>query len=174
MKRLWALTPLLIFAALAFAFGAMLLRGGGERGFSQNGLVGAAAPAYALERLDGGEKLTSQTYAGKPHLVNFFASWCVPCRQEHPMLEKMAAAGIVIVGVDYKDAPASARALLVDLGNPYAVVGLDSDGRTGLDYGVTGVPETFVIGADGKIVATHRGPIDDATVRNKIEPALRR
>ena len=174
MKRLWAFAPLIVLALLAVAFGAMLLRGGGQRGFQDNGLVGQATPAFTLERLDGGEPLTLQTYAGKPYLINFFASWCVPCRQEHPLLEDLAASGVTIVGIDYKDRPEDARALLTELGNPFAAIGLDPQGRTGLEFGLTGVPETFVVGADGKIAAFYRGPLTEKAISDVIEPALNR
>jgi cytochrome c biogenesis protein CcmG/thiol:disulfide interchange protein DsbE len=173
VKRLWPFAPLVLLVGLALIFAGMLMRGGGERGFSRTGLVGAPAPDYTLPRLDGAGQLTKQTFAGRPHLVNFFASWCVPCRQEHPLLEKLAADGVVIIGVAYKDQPQNARAMLADLGDPFAAIGLDPDGRAGLDFGVTGVPETLVIGADGKIVALHRGPLDEAALKNKILPALR-
>jgi cytochrome c biogenesis protein CcmG/thiol:disulfide interchange protein DsbE len=151
----------------------MLARGGGERGFSESGLVGSLQPAFALDRLDGGEKLTPQSFRGQPHVVNFFASWCVPCRQEHPFLQDLAKQGVVVIGVDYKDKPAAAQALLAELGNPFTAVGLDPTGRTGLDFGVTGVPETYVVNAEGKIVALQRGPLDKTIIETKIMPALK-
>jgi cytochrome c biogenesis protein CcmG/thiol:disulfide interchange protein DsbE len=107
-------------------------------------------------------------------VLNFFASWCTPCRAEHPLLTALAQQGALVVGVDYKDTPDKARAMLAQLGDPYAAVGQDRTGRTGLDYGITGVPETFVIGADGAILAAYRGPLDAAAVSAKIVPALKR
>jgi cytochrome c biogenesis protein CcmG/thiol:disulfide interchange protein DsbE len=172
MNKLAAWAPLVALVLLALAFGVMLTRGGGERGFSERGLVGSAQPDFALARLDGGEKLTPQSFRGRAHVVNFFASWCVPCRQEHPLLQDLARQGVIVVGVDYKDKPDAAQALLAELGNPFTAVGLDPTGRTGLDFGVTGVPETYVVNADGKIVALQRGPLDKTIIETKIMPAL--
>lgn len=172
--KLWAAAPLALLALLAVAFAAMLARGGGERGFSKTGLTGANAPAYALASLDGGPALTPASFAGRPYLVNFFASWCAPCRQEAPTLTALAKAGVPILGIAYKDAPDKTRQMLDQLGDPYAHVALDPGGRTGIAFGVTGVPETYVVGADGRIVALYRQPLDAAAIDTVIQPALKR
>jgi cytochrome c biogenesis protein CcmG/thiol:disulfide interchange protein DsbE len=171
---IWAIAPLAVLALLVLAFGAMLARGGGERGFSKTGMSGAAAPSYDLASLDGGGALTPASFAGKPYLVNFFASWCVPCRQEAPALMALSRQGVPILGIAYKDAPEKTKQLLDQLGNPYVKVGLDPNGRTGIDFGVTGVPETYVVSADGKIVTLYRLPLDAESISTVIQPALKR
>jgi cytochrome c biogenesis protein CcmG/thiol:disulfide interchange protein DsbE len=173
MKLSWAAAPLALLVLLIGVFGVMLMRGGGERGFSKVGMSGAAAPAYDLASLDGGQALTPAHFAGKPYLVNFFASWCVPCRAEAPTLTALAKQGVPILGIAYKDAPEKTKQMLEQLGNPYVEVALDPNGRTGIDFGVTGVPETYVVSADGKIITLHRLPLDADSVRTVIEPALR-
>ncbi len=104
-------------------------------------------------------------------LVNFWASWCAPCRAEHPMLEKLKAEGITIYGVNYKDRPDDAQGFLAELGNPYAAIGADQ-GRMALDWGVYGVPETYVINGDGQIVLRFAGPISAAELERSIRPAI--
>jgi cytochrome c biogenesis protein CcmG/thiol:disulfide interchange protein DsbE len=105
-------------------------------------------------------------------VINFFASWCTPCRAEHPVLMDMQAQGITIIGINYKDKPEAARAFIEELGNPFTDIGQDQNGRTGIDYGITGVPETFVIGADGKVLASWASPLDQRIVQDRILPAL--
>jgi cytochrome c biogenesis protein CcmG/thiol:disulfide interchange protein DsbE len=91
--------------------------------------------------------------------VNFFASWCAPCEVEHPVVKALAAKGVRIVGIAYKDSPDNAQAYLTRLGDPYAVRLVDRDGRAGIEFGVTGVPETFVVDTRGVILAKHTGPL---------------
>lgn len=95
-------------------------------------------------------------------VVNFFASWCAPCEIEHPVLMGMKGRGVRIVGVAYKDAPPNSQAFLSRLGDPFSQALVDRDGRAGVEFGVTGVPETYVIGADGKVLAKHTGPLTEA------------
>lgn len=172
MQRLAAFAPLLVLLIVVLA-SAFLLTRGGEREQFQAGMVGRAAPAYAMERLGGGELVTPEALAGRPYLINVFASWCTPCRAEHPQLVALQQSGVPILGVAYKDAPENTAAFLAELGNPFAVVGMDPEGRYGLDLGVTGAPETFVVGADGTIRAAYRGALTDDVVRETILPALR-
>ena len=107
-------------------------------------------------------------------MVNLFASWCTPCRAEHPQLMALRQRGVDIVGVAYKDRREASAAFLSELGDPYSVVAMDPEGRFGLELGVTGVPETVVIGPDGVIRAAHRGPLSEDDVENVILPALAR
>lgn len=173
MKRMWAFVPLLALALLV-ALSAFLLTRGGERHTFTDGMLGRPAPAYELARVEGGEPLRGETRAGRVYVINFFASWCTPCRAEHPLLMALEADGVEIVGVAYKDRPDAAARFLAQLGNPYADVGLDPNGRFALEVGTTGVPETFVIGADGAIIAVHRGPLTAEDIQDKILPALGR
>lgn len=109
---------------------------------------------------------------GKVKLVNFWASWCAPCRAEHPNLKKLSDEGVRVLGVNYKDDPANAQAFLAELGNPYAAIGADQSGRMGLDWGLYGVPETFVIDGQGKVVLRFPGPVTERVIDGEIRPAL--
>lgn len=109
---------------------------------------------------------------GEVKLVNVFASWCGPCRVEHPFLMQLAAEGVDIRGFNYKDRPSQAKAFLNDLGDPYRMIGVDENGRAGIEWGVYGVPETFVIDGDGRIVYKHVGPIQNRDLERKIRPAI--
>lgn len=171
MKRAaaWAPFALLVFLVIA---AAVVLTRGGERQTVSSGMVGRAAPAYALERLSGGEDVSSAAFEGRPHLINVFASWCAPCRVEHPLLMELSARGVPIVGVAYKDDADDTARFLRELGDPFAAVGMDRDGRYGLELGVAGAPETFVIGADGRVRAIHRGPLTEEIIAREIMPAL--
>jgi cytochrome c biogenesis protein CcmG/thiol:disulfide interchange protein DsbE len=106
-------------------------------------------------------------------ILNIWASWCGPCRVEHPKLMELAALGVTVYGINYKDDPAKARKFLTDLGDPFAIVGLDEKGRMGIEWDVYGVPETFVIDADGRITHKHAGPIMNDDLQTKILPAMR-
>lgn len=169
--RLIALVPLAALAAL-IVIGVVLLTREGERTRFTEGMVGRAAPTYALTRLDDGALVTSDDRRGRAYVVNLFASWCTPCRAEHPQLMALRRRGVDIVGVAYKDRREASAAFLSELGDPYSVVAMDPDGRFGLELGVTGVPETVVIGSDGVIRAAHRGPLTEDDVEDVILPAL--
>lgn len=171
MKRALAFAPLAILVVL-IGLAAFLLSRGGERELFSTGLIGRQTPPFELARLDGGAPVSNRDFAGRAHVVNVFASWCAPCRVEHPLLMQLEADGVVIVGVAYKDAPGAASQFLNELGDPYSVVALDPDGRFGLDLGIAGVPETFVIGADGAVRAAHRGPLTEDVIEREILPAL--
>lgn len=170
--RLIALVPLFALLAL-IGVSVFLLTREGERNRFTEGMVGQPAPAYSLARLGDGAPLTGEERSGRAYVVNLFASWCTPCRAEHPQLMALRRQGVEIVGIAYKDRPEAAAAFLAELGNPFADVALDPEGRFGLDIGVTGVPETFVIGPDGVIRAAYRGPLTEEAVRDEILPALR-
>jgi cytochrome c biogenesis protein CcmG/thiol:disulfide interchange protein DsbE len=172
MKRAVALAPLALLALVVIA-GALVLLRGGERETVSAGDLGRPAPSFALQPLGGGELVTSDGFEGRAHIVNFYASWCTPCRAEHPVLMALKEQGVVIVGIAYKDRPEDAQRFLSQLGDPFAVVGLDPEGRFGLEMGLAGaVPETFVIDAEGRIRAVHRGPLTEEVVEQEILPAL--
>ncbi|MEO8668009.1 MAG: DsbE family thiol:disulfide interchange protein [Bauldia sp.] len=177
-RRLVLLLPLVFFAVLAGIF-LVRLESGGDVSDIPSALVGKPAPDFSLPGLDalGVPGLGRADLAGKVTLVNVFASWCGPCRAEHPQLAVLAAdKRIQVVGINYKDVPENARRFLGQLGNPYAAVGVDSKGRAAIDWGVYGVPETFLIGKDGTILKKFIGPILpenlDTTVKPAIESAL--
>ena len=138
----------------------------------RSGTVGKPAPAFALARLDGAGELALSQYAGKVVVVNFFASWCLPCKQENPALvrvyERYRGSDVVIVGILYQDSLDSGRAYVRDMGVVWPTV-VDDAGRVALSYGVFGIPETFFIGPDGIIAGRHIGPIDEATLSRGIE-----
>jgi cytochrome c biogenesis protein CcmG/thiol:disulfide interchange protein DsbE len=138
-------------------------------------LIGKPAPEFTLPPLDGLNVpgLTRADLVGKVTLVNVFASWCVPCRAEHPVLEELAKdTRIRLVGINYKDQPGNALAFLNGLGNPYAAVGVDQRGRAAIDWGVYGVPETFLVGRDGIIATKIIGPLDADNVERVLKPAI--
>ncbi|WP_135209984.1 DsbE family thiol:disulfide interchange protein [Vitreimonas flagellata] len=171
MKRFIAFAPLILLALLVVV-GAVMLTRGGERELFTTGEAGRVAPTFALSRLDGGAMLTSDEMAGRAYVINMFASWCTPCRAEHPQLMALRERGVEIVGVAYKDQPEASARFLQELGDPFRVVALDPDGRFGIELGIAGVPETFVIGPDGTIRAAYRGPLTPEVVENTILPAL--
>lgn len=171
MKRLVAFAPL-IALLIVVAMSAFLLLRGGERETFAPGLLGRSAPAYSLERLGGGEAVTSESMSGQAYVINVFASWCAPCRVEHRQLMALQSRGAPIIGIAYKDEAADTQAFLAELGDPFVAVGMDPDGRLGLELGITGAPETFVIDADGVVRAVHRGALTDEVVETTILPAL--
>jgi len=134
--------------------------------------VGQPAPAFDLELLEGGGRLTLEELRGKIVVVNFWASWCIPCKQENPALasvwERYRTADVVLVGIVYQDSIDAAREYTTRLGNTWPSV-LDDNGRTAFAFGVFGIPETFFIGRDGVIAGRHIGPIDQETLIRGID-----
>ena len=132
-------------------------------------------PTFTLSGLGDGEPgLASTDLTGKVRLVNVFASWCAPCQAEHPVLMRLAKEdGITIHGIDYKDNPAAAQQLLSRLGNPYTSIGADKDGRVAIDFGVYGVPETYVIDKTGRVRYRHVGPLQPFDLDEKILPLIK-
>lgn len=128
----------------------------------------AAATALRADPPPTDEALRS----GEVKLVNFWASWCGPCRAEHPFLTELSQAGVPVIGMNYKDAPDKALAFLEELGDPYAAIGADPTGRIGIDWGLYGVPETFVVAGDGTILLRHPGPITPDVLESRIRPLL--
>lgn len=174
-----ALLPLVVFSALAGLFLVQLLDGG-DTSEVPSALIGKPAPEFSLppvpELERGGEQvagLSRTDLLGKVSVVNVFASWCVPCRQEHPLLERLSEDGrIQVVGINYKDKPENARRFLGSLGNPYALVGADEAGRATIDWGVYGVPETFIVDAGGTIRFKFIGPLSEETYASTFLPEL--
>lgn len=166
------LIPPVAFAALAGLFASQMLTGDGSRELP-SALVGRAAPALPEGRLDGVPPLDPAVLAdGEVKLVNVFASWCAPCRVEHPALVALAAEGVPIYGVNYKDAPERGAAFLAELGNPYVGVGTDPNGRWAVEWGTYGVPETFVIAGDGTVIDRLPMPITPGAVEERLRASL--
>jgi cytochrome c biogenesis protein CcmG, thiol:disulfide interchange protein DsbE len=179
-RRLGPALPLLLFALLAALFWYALQSGDPSR--LPSALIGKPVPAFDLPPLDGlladGAPVPGFAAAdlaqGEPTIVNVFASWCLECQIEHPLLLALGRQpGVRLFGIDYKDDPASARRFLGRHGNPYARVGADPSGRVAIDFGVYGVPETYVVAGDGTIAYRHVGPLTEAAIKNKIQPLLR-
>lgn len=164
--------PPVIFLGLVAAFYLGLQREAPDA--LPSALAGREAPALDLAPLSPEVPAGTQAALDAPglKLVNFWASWCVPCRAEHPVLDAIAGAGVPIIGANYKDTPADALKFLRELGNPYAATGSDESGRVGIEWGLYGVPETFVIDADGKVVLRHAGPITGKIYNEVFAPVL--
>jgi cytochrome c biogenesis protein CcmG/thiol:disulfide interchange protein DsbE len=171
--------PFAIFLAL---LALLLFRlGAGDPSRLPSALIGKPAPGVSLPPLAGlaGEipGLDPRTFPGRVTIVNVWASWCAPCRDEHPFLVRLASnPRIALAGINYKDEAENARRFLERYGNPYSAIGVDANGRGAIEWGVYGVPETFIVGRDGKIAFKQIGPIaDDATFNRflaEIEKAL--
>lgn len=163
--------PLIVFVALAIALTAGLSRDPREL---PSPLVGKPAPAFTLPVLEpGGQPLTPQDLRGKVWLLNVWASWCTACRAEHGVLTDFAKSSPVpIYGLNYKDNVSAARDWLRQMGDPYATSLVDADGKVGIDYGVYGVPETFVIDQAGVVRYRHVGPVTADVLEHKIRPLL--
>jgi len=168
------LAPFCVFLALAAVF-LYRLETGGDPSLVPSVLVGRPAPVTNLPALEGMDLpgLDTATLTGKPTLVNVWASWCAPCRAEHPILEQLASdPRIRVVGINYKDQSENAVRFLGQLGNPFAAIGVDANGRTAIDWGVYGVPETFLLGPDGTIRYKFIGPLDEESLKAKLMPEI--
>jgi cytochrome c biogenesis protein CcmG/thiol:disulfide interchange protein DsbE len=182
-RRLLVLLPLIIFGGLALLFLAGLL--GGDRTKLPSALIGQPAPTLALPALEGLQRDGAPVPGfggpdlrqGKVRLVNVFASWCAPCHAEHPFLMELARdSRIAVLGINQKDVPENARRFLGSKGNPFAAVGIDPTGRASIEWGVYGVPETFIVKGDGTIAFKLVGPLTEANFaafRAEVEKALR-
>ena len=167
--------PLVVFALLAMLLGAgVWLSRKPDRDALPSPLIGKPAPAFALPVLhEPGRTVTLEQLKGQPFVLNVWASWCVSCRVEHPVLTRFAETRRVrVVGYDWKDEPADAMAWLQRYGNPFWLVLADYEGRYAIDWGIYGAPETYLVDAAGIIRWKHVGPLDDATVAGELLPAL--
>ncbi len=176
-RRMLLLAPLAGAAVVGAGFWAML-RGMEAGTFDPRGvpspIVGQRAPAFELPGQAPGRGFSSADLAsGRPLLVNFFASWCVPCVQEHPSLMALAAAGLPIWAIAYKDGADKAAQFIASHGDPYARIARDTPGRVAIDWGVSGVPESFLIDGAGMVRWHWAGPLDAETIKTRLEPALR-
>lgn len=178
---LLVMLPVIAFVALAIVFALSLKTSDPSR--LPSALIGKSAPSVDFTALDGltGKAgavpgITAQSLkSGDVTVVNFWASWCVPCVQEHPLLVELAArSGVKIFGVNYKDPPPGGLRFLGRYGNPYAAVGTDPSGRGAIEWGVYGMPETFVLDGDGVIAYKHVGPISRDSLNEKIVPVIER
>lgn len=171
MRRLLYILPVVLLGLLA---ALAYLRLGKDPSVLPSALIDRPAPEFALPPLlDGVPGLATADLRGQVALVNIFASWCAPCRVEHPVFLRLKEEGrVAIYGINYKDKPEDATAWLQRLGNPYTRIGADREGRASIEWGVYGVPETFVIDREGRIRYRHVGPVQPRDLEEKILPLL--
>jgi cytochrome c biogenesis protein CcmG/thiol:disulfide interchange protein DsbE len=175
MSRWLSIVPLIVLVALAALFIGWSLKR--DPSIKPDALIGQPIPETVLPLLTGdqpgpGHLDLKTAGVGKPMLVNVFASWCAPCRAEHPALMALKARGVAVVGVAWKDDPVATRAFLDELGDPYSMVLVDREGRAGLDLGISGAPETFAVNAMGQVVAKSSGPLLDAAEIERLVAAI--
>ncbi|MGO7763291.1 DsbE family thiol:disulfide interchange protein [Rhizobium ruizarguesonis] len=173
-----ALIPLVVFGGIAATAAKMLY----DQDFHGKNiaeipsvLIGNKAPSLNLPPLEGSNlpALTDEAVNGKLTLINVFASWCIPCREEHPILKALAKDNrLNIVAINYKDKNDNALRFLGDLGNPYRAIGIDPNGKAAIDWGVYGIPESYLVAADGTILYKRVGPFDDLSLKEGLFPAM--
>lgn len=173
-----ALIPLLVFGGIAATAAKMLYDQdfhGKNIAEIPSALIGTKAPSLNLPLLEGSNlpALTDEAVKGKLTLVNVFASWCIPCRDEHPLLKQLAEDGrLNIVAINYKDKNENALRFLSELGNPYHAIGIDPNGKAAIDWGVYGIPESYLVTPDGTIIYKRVGPFDDISLKEGLFPAM--
>jgi cytochrome c biogenesis protein CcmG/thiol:disulfide interchange protein DsbE len=173
MSRWLAAAPLIVLLALGALFGLYALHR--DPHVQPHALVGKPTPDLTLPSLDSGapRRLREIAMQGGPVWINFFASWCAPCELEQPTLMALKARRVRIVGIAYKDAPQNTQAFLTRLGDPYVERLVDRDGRAGIEFGVTGVPETYLVSREGKVLAKHTGPLKPSDAERLAAAAAR-
>ncbi|WP_047466205.1 DsbE family thiol:disulfide interchange protein [Rhizobium rhizogenes] len=177
-RYLMALIPLVVFACIALAVGKVMYDQevhGTDISAIPSALIGTKAPALAMAPLDGSNlpPLTDSAIKGKLTLVNVFASWCIPCREEHPVLKQLAQDGrLNIVAINYKDTSENALRFLGELGNPYTAIGIDPNGSAAIDWGVYGIPESYLVAPDGTILYKQVGPFTATSLKEGLYPAM--
>lgn len=170
MKRWMMLLPLAAFLLLAvFLYKGLFLK----PDELPSAMIGKAFPAFSLQTVQGGRTLTEADLRGRPALVNVWGTWCPSCKVEHPYLNQLAEQGVVIHGINYKDDNAAAQQWLAEFHNPYQLDIDDAQGTLGLDLGVYGAPETFLIDAQGIIRYKHVGVVDASVWREQLAPRYR-
>ena len=173
-----ALIPLVVFAGIAATAAKVLYDQdvhGKDISEIPSALIGTKAPALNLAPLEGANlpALTDSATKGKLTLVNVFASWCIPCREEHPILKELARDGrLNVVGINYKDKNDNALRFLGELGNPFTAIGVDPKGQAAIDWGVYGIPESYLVAPDGTILYKRVGPFDDISLKEGLLPAM--
>jgi cytochrome c biogenesis protein CcmG, thiol:disulfide interchange protein DsbE len=173
-RFLLALLPLVLLVGLIAVFATQM---GRDTSLVRSVLIDKPAPTFTLPAVAGTgvEGFDTASLTGEVTVVNVFASWCVPCRDEHPLLEVLKAeAGVRLFGINQRDQADNAVKFLTELGNPYDRIGGDTDNRVSIDWGVYGVPETFVVNAAGVITYKHVGPMTPETLRDDVLPAIER
>lgn len=177
-RYLLALLPLIVFACIALAVGKVMYDQevhGTDISAIPSALIGTKAPKLALPPLEGSNlpALTDDAIKGKLTLVNVFASWCIPCRDEHPVLKELAKDGrLNIVAINYKDTSENALRFLGELGNPYNAMGIDPNGSAAIDWGVYGIPESYLVAPDGTILYKQVGPFTPTSLKEGLYPAI--
>ncbi|AGB72786.1 MULTISPECIES: DsbE family thiol:disulfide interchange protein [Rhizobium] len=177
-RYLLALVPLIVFACIALAVGKVMYDQevhGTDISAIPSALIGTRAPKLALAPLEGSNlpALTDDAIKGKLTLVNIFASWCIPCRDEHPVLKELAKDGrLNIVAINYKDTNENALRFLGELGNPYNAIGIDPNGSAAIDWGVYGIPESYLVSPDGTILYKQVGPFTATSLKEGLYPAI--
>ena len=177
-RYVMALIPLVVFGGIAATAAKMLYDQdfhGKNIAEIPSALIGTKAPTLNLSPLEGSNlpPLTDAAIKGKLTLVNVFASWCIPCREEHPVLKELAKdSRLNIVAINYKDKSENALRFLGELGNPYAAIGIDPNGKAAIDWGVYGIPESYLVGPDGTILYKRVGPFDDISLKEGLFPAM--
>ncbi len=171
-RRLLTLLPLAVFLAVAVYF-ALALRPDRDTQALPSVMIDKPVPAFDLPSLAEGPNLSPAAASGEVVVINYFASWCVPCRIEHPVLMALKSQKVTLWGIAYKDKPEDSRKFIAQSGDPYTSIGVDRDGRTGFDFGVYGVPETYVIDRAGHIRKRFVGPLSPEIAERELVPLVR-
>ncbi len=180
-KALGVFLPAVGFFLIVVVFAVMLTQEGRDTSALPSALIGLSAPQTSLPPVPGivdadGEQVAGfepAKLSGNISLVNVWASWCAPCREEHPLLMALAQdARLQIIGMNHKDKAENAAQFLSSLGNPYDLIGADINGRASIEWGVYGVPETFLVGPDGTVVFKHTGPLSEEIITQELMPEI--
>jgi len=178
MRRILLILPVVLFTILIGVLAVLTLQtqDGRDPSLIPSALLGKSAPEVNLPAVDGDIPggFAGTDLRGRVTMVNVFASWCVPCLAEHPLITRLAADGLPVYAINHRDTVPEASKWLKIHGNPFTAVGFDPDGRASVEWGVTGVPETYIINAEGIVTFKHAGPITAKVLKDKILPELRK